>query len=336
MLILIGLCLPIILAFGVFAINVAWMQLTRTELRTATDASVKASSRMLSISQDPVVARQWGIDAAARNTVAGRPLVVRPAELVFGSAQKNASHGYDFTQEADTSTDLMAVQVTGSRAAGSASGPIPLLFNGLFDRTSFEPTKVAIATQIDRDVALVLDRSGSMGTLSGGGTRWSALKNAVGAFLDELSKTPQDELVSMSTYSTGASIKRYLTNSYPDLRTTLNRTGVGGLTAIGEGMKKGIQTLNDTSRARSLAAKTIVVMTDGNHNLGVDPENIATQAAAQGITVHTITFSAGANQNHMKRVAANGGGQHWHADDTASLASVFREVANNLPTLITK
>ena len=336
MLILIGLCLPVVIAFGVFAINVAWMQLTRTELRTATDASVKASSRVLSLSQNPAIARQWGIDAAARNTVAGSPLIVRPNEIVFGSSSVNGAGGYDFTPQADTSRLLTSVQVLGSRDVGSASGPVPLLFNGMFDRTSFEPQKVAVATQIDRDVALVLDRSGSMNARSGPGTRWSALLSAVDGFLDELSRTPQDEKVAICTYSTSSRLDQNLSLNYAALDRTVRRVRVGGWTAIGMGMESGMQALNNTSFARSLAAKTIVVMTDGNHNRGVDPETIATRAANQGITVHTITFSGGANQSHMQRVARNGGGRHWHADDVGSLVTVFREVANNLPTLLTQ
>ena len=56
----------------------------------------------------------------------------------------------------------------------------------------------------------------------------------------------------------------------------------------------------------------------------------------KNIAVHTITFSSGANQVLMKTVAKIGGGKHWHADDQAGLIAVFKEVANNLPTLITE
>ena len=335
MLVLIGLCLPVIIAFGVFAINVAWMQLTRTELRTATDASVKASSRVLSLSQSPALARQWGVDAAARNTVAGSPLIVRPSEVVFGSSSVNGAGGYDFTAQPDSSETLTSVQVLGSRGAGSASGPIPLLFNGLFDQTTFEPQKIAVATQIDRDVALVLDRSGSMNSRSGSGSRWDALENAVDGFLDELSRTPQDEQVAICTYSTSSRTDENLSLDYGRLRATVRRVRLGGWTAIGMGMQSGMQTITNPLLARPLAAKTIVVMTDGNHNRGIAPETVAAQAAAQGITVHTITFSGGANKFHMQQVATNGAGRHWHADDVGALETVFREVANNLPTLLT-
>ena len=79
-----------------------------------------------------------------------------------------------------------------------------------------------------------------------------------------------------------------------------------------------------------------MLITDGIHNTGTDPVDVALQAANEGVVVHTITFGAGANQAHMGIVAQTGGGNHWHAGDNESLADVFREVAKSLPSVITK
>ena len=43
MLVLIAICLPLIVILAAFAVDVAWMQLVRTELRTATDAAARAA-----------------------------------------------------------------------------------------------------------------------------------------------------------------------------------------------------------------------------------------------------------------------------------------------------
>lgn len=336
MLALVVVCLPIILAFGIFSINIAWMQLTRTELRTATDAAVKAGSRTLSITQNSSVARQFAIEAAARNQVGGAPLLVADSDVAFGVGLENSMGGYDFQPRPDSSSLLTSVQVTGDRRAGSLSGSVPLLFNGLFERTAFEPVRVAVATQIDRDIALVLDRSGSMDKPAGNGTRYEALQAAVAEFFDELNLSSQEEKVSVSTYSKTASLDWGLTLNYQQLETIIGQQQAQGRTAIGLGMEQGIISLTDPVLSRALALKTIVVMTDGNHNEGVEPGIIAADAAAQGITVHTITFSDEADQLLMQQVAAIGGGRHWHADDEASLMNVFREVARNLPTLLTR
>lgn len=337
MMILVILCLPVVLVFSAFAVNVAWMQLARTELRTATDASARAGSRTLSLTQNEKKAREAAIEAASRNYVAGDGLILRKEDVVFGWSEETESGRWNFVPKAEASDPANGVHVTGRRTTGSASGAIPMLFTGMFDRGTFEPIKTATASQLDRDVFLVLDRSGSMGTATDGGTRWTDLKAAVEAFLQALQSTPQDELVGVATYSSSSTLVENMQLNYAQLMTSINDQSVGGMTAIGLGLEDGIAGVRDPAYARPNAAKTIVLMTDGVHNTGVDPEGVAQTAHdTYGITVHTVTFSSGANQTHMQSVATKGGGKHWHADDQGQLISVFEEIANNLPTLITE
>jgi Flp pilus assembly protein TadG/uncharacterized protein YegL len=337
MLPLIVVCLPVILAFSAFAVNIAWMQLTRTELRTATDAAARAGSRMLSRTQDPDIARAVAINAASRNTVAGHSLALDSTDIIFGTSAPDRAGAWLFTQQPENTNGLNGVHVTGRRTTGSASGAIPMLFTGFFDHGHFEPVKTAVASHMDRDVMLVLDRSGSMRRRTRGGNRWRNLKRAVTAFLDALASTPQDELVGVATYSSSSTLDENMTLDYARLMTTIDELSVGGATAIGRGIQDGIAGVTDPSFARANAAKTIVVMTDGQHNRRVLPEYVARTAHnTYGITVHTITFSKGADQSHMQLVARKGGGRHWHADDQAELIAVFEEIANNLPTLLTE
>ncbi len=337
MLVLILVCLPVILAFSVFAINIAWMQLTRTQLRTATDAASRAGSRTLSLTQDTTLAQAAAVAGAGNNLVAGEPLLLAATDLQFGLSEPTDSGPWTFAERETTAPDINAVRVTGRRVAGAPSGPVPLLFAGMFDRTTFEPVKAATATQSDRDVVLVLDRSGSMDTWTPTGTRWTDLVDAVDVFLDTLDLTPQDEQVALVTYSTYATLDVNLTFNYQDIRDAVAGKSPGGWTGIGRGIESGQDAVTDPSFTRTYANKTIVVMTDGNHNRGIDPEDAAEAAHNDdNITVHTITFSSGADEDHMIDVAAAGKGEHWHADDQASLLQVFEDVANNLPTLITE
>ena len=50
----------------------------------------------------------------------------------------------------------------------------------------------------------------------------------------------------------------------------------------------------------------------------------------------TVTFSTEADQTGMKAVAAAGSGQHFHANNAASLASVLQTIVRILPTVITE
>ena len=66
MLVLFAVCLPIFIVMIVLSVDIAFMQLTRTELRTATDAAARAGSRTLSLAQDAATAIAVTKAAAAR------------------------------------------------------------------------------------------------------------------------------------------------------------------------------------------------------------------------------------------------------------------------------
>jgi Mg-chelatase subunit ChlD len=362
MLVLIAVCLPLCLIMAAFAVDVAWMQLVRTELRTATDSAARAGSKELSIAQDSVAARQRAKQAARRNLVASQPLELADADIQIGSStQSNSASRFTF---AGGGTRPNAVRVTGQRTQGSLSGPVDLLFAGVLGVDTFEPRHVATSTQLDRDICLVVDRSGSMmwnlfnsnlppgasdcgpphSTLS----RFGALVNAVDAFLRELDRTRQRETVGMVSYSSDttecnrtyriSTINSDLVSDYGPIRnaiTTMASRPVKGRTAISAGIDDGIRVLTG-ARVRPFAVRTMVLMTDGIHNTGPEPVLSARVAAQNDIVIHTVTFSADADIRRMQDVAAATGGLHFHADDRAELVSVFRQIAATLPVMLTE
>ncbi|HEX3601585.1 MAG TPA: pilus assembly protein TadG-related protein, partial [Lacipirellulaceae bacterium] len=160
MLVLIAFCLPLCIIMAAFAINVAWMQLVRTELRTSTDAAARAGAKELSLAQSTVVARSVAKDTAKRNLVAGAPLLLADSDIVFGKGtQANDTSRFKFTAGG---TPPNAVQIFGRRSKGSLSGPVNMMFANVFSVKQFQPTETATSTQLDRDICLVVDRSGSM------------------------------------------------------------------------------------------------------------------------------------------------------------------------------
>lgn len=213
MMVLIAITLPIMIIMAAFALNVAWMQLVRTELRTATDASSRAAAKTLSLQQDVPTARQEAKRAARRNRVANSPLLVRNREIEFGfSRQPSSGSRFVFSPGGDV---LNSVRVTGNRTATSRGGPVDLFLGGVLGVNTFEPVIAATSTQLDRDICLVVDRSGSMmRNVVGGGTpgpncgpphptlsRWGGLNIAVAGFVDELEQTPQQEQCALVSYA---------------------------------------------------------------------------------------------------------------------------------------
>jgi hypothetical protein len=276
------------------------------------------------------------------------------------------------------------------------------LFNGARAFTEFEPAALAVSSQVDRDIALILDRSSSMAesvidfqgemnalesqysylewyrnrrgqwrqrrvwtdanaqtawqTLADAqnvyadqyydwlynngdapdASRWKALEFAVNEFLNVLDDTDQEELVSLASFSTSARLDFELELNYTNIRNWLSDTSPLGWTAIGQGLQEGLPSLY-SAFGRPYAAKTIVVLTDGINNQAPEPVGVAQSiVAGQNVTIHAVTFSHEADTSTMLQVAAAGGGKHYHAEDTAELADIFREIANNLPTIITE
>jgi hypothetical protein len=365
-LILMAVLFPVLAMMAAFAVDVAWMQLVRTELRTATDAASRAGAKELSLRQNIGQARAAAIDAASRNAVAGPGLRLASGDIKFGTSRQSTAEGrFQFTSGG---TPINAVHVDGLRTIGSLSGPVRLFFGGVLGVTDFQPQHDATSTMLDRDICLVIDRSGSMGLdlatrgdLNGQNcgpldarTRFAALVQAVADFGAELERTLPRERVALASYSSEtqincspqpgfeidfeiADIRQQLTSDFSRINAVMNsfmQRGIGGSTAIGSGLAKGIEAIRGAG-ARPFAVRNIVLMTDGLHNTGIDPVTVARTATAEGIVVFTVTFSQGADQTRMRRVADETGGRHFHADTAADLRASFREIARTIPVLIT-
>jgi Flp pilus assembly protein TadG len=357
MLPLIAALLPVLLIFLGFAVDLAYMQTTRLELQAAADSAARAGATQLSQTDDATSARNFAKDIARQNLVAGAPLLLRNSDVRIGRSDRNANGSWIFRAGGKPSN---AVRVVAPRTVGSRSGAVRLFFGSLIGRPNFEPSQAATASFLNVDICLVLDRSSSMklgvtegehGLSSADGrlcsppnaaSRWKALDAAVRVFLSELNDTDADEHVALVTYSSdlsgssicGASSQPATLDS--SLNADLTRiskamdrllTNVwNGNTYIEAGMRTGLAALQDAKLARKSAEQMMIVLTDGNENVG-SAMSAARDCSAAGIRVYTITFGDGANQTLMENVAQEAGGAHYHATSASSLARVFRELA---------
>jgi len=356
---LIAVLLPLLVVFVAIFINIAYMELTRTQLQIATDAAARAGGRQLAISGNRDEAKTKARDAASRNLVAGEPLTLSDSDLMFGESERTtAASRYVFTLTAASPNSL---KVRGRRTQASPSGSVSLFAPNVLGIGEFEPTQLATSTQIELDIALVVDRSGSMayadtevpdpytnpasaptdwsfGDEVPPNARWLDLVSATDAFLNELTTTPQTEQVSLVTYSENATSEVSLTSSHALIVSALDAHSSafnGGATNVGDGIERGVDRLFGTG-SRAWAANVIVLMTDGNHNTGLDPLVAAENARNDQVTIYTITFSQNADQSTMQQVANQTGGIHFHADTSAALVDAFQEIAKSLPTLLTQ
>lgn len=354
-----------------YCINVAYMELVRSEQRLATDAAAKAASVVLGKTQSSTEAQTRAIQIANRHRVAGQTMPMSAADFVFGVCDRGAGNAMTFTPGPRGSL-LNAVQVNSNLDSLPQGGASMAVFPAMLSPDHFSPQMRAIAARVDLDVCVVVDRSGSMawdlsntpwsypGELNGGSSiqnyfqladpslsRWAALSNSMDIFLDTVEANPFDIHVGMASYSsnfifgvyesTVATLDQKLTNDYSLIRTKLNEIAAEpliGNTNIAAGMREGINALTDVATTRTTACKTMILITDGVMTQGDDPVGIATLAFQSNIRVHTIAFSAQADQTLMQNVAHAGGGNFYYAPSAESLNATFREIAETLPAML--
>lgn len=478
---LFAVLLPVIFILCGLAINLAYMQLASAQLKIATDASAHAGGRAMSIEQETAPAVQLAQQIAQANQVGSRTLTLTTTDndddIQFGASSRTGNSRYSFTRYSQEEVDDGDERATSF--AVNARINVPLMFMAMpGSMTSFHASRRSIATQVDRDIALVLDRSGSMlyyenetaltaaiyrlyhdgvevlvpasdpyevyafyesydakkkkyknyqgyysiaegsshgwvydpadhhtvpgepehyetqypissteyndatkylydrrysddvifhlasinqemsdytadwQTMINSSTnwnnrtpaprhsRWAFLVDGVEAFLDVLEGTDQEERVTLITFNNETYLSEHLSDNYDAIRSRVAGIVPYNGTAIGDGMLRGHPEIISGNNARPFAAKTIVVLTDGENTSGYyDPDEAATEiVAADAVTIHTLTFATDnqAAQDAMETVARIGSGIHYHADNGEQLAAKFREIANNLPTILTE
>lgn len=328
MLILICVMIFAFLVTVAFSVDIAYMNLVKAELRTATDAAAKAAAETLSRTQDVNAAIARGKAIALENKVANRGLLLQDSDLVFGRSQLNVAGRFDFTPGGRPSN---SVRVNGKRTNTSLSGNVQLFFGRVFNVPTFQPQEFATATFIQRDIVLVVDRSGSMLDFN----KFNDLRAAIAIFTRILDDSPVAERVGLASYSTTESEDVPLTEDLSLINTAMARMPVAGFTNISGGIDAGGRVMA-RGRSRDFVERTMIVLTDGLQNRGRPAALAAADEVALGTTIHAITFGRDADQASMRNVAAIGNGRFFHADNGAQLRQVFTEIALTLSTIITE
>ena len=177
------------------------------------------------------------------------------------------------------------------------------------------------------DLMLVIDTSGSMG-----GSRIAAAKAAAIGLINVLpDNTTQVGIVAYNTSANTVELLQDLTFNRTDLIAAVNSLGLAGVTATGSGIQAATAELTSV-RAITGHAKMQVVISDGAWNYGVNPVTAATQAAAAGITVHTVGVP-GHDSTEMSQIAAAGGGVYTNVSDLSTLEGIFDGTGGTLVEL---
>jgi Ca-activated chloride channel homolog len=360
---LVVVILPVLLTLMAYAIHVAYVESVQSRVQTVVDCAARSAGKAYaetgSSNRALIAARQ----AARRNPVAGVIIPIEMGDLEFGVSQReSAGSRYTFQKPSNPRVRGNSVRVTTKSLSTANPSPLQPIFPTFGIEASIRPLKVATNTQGTLDVALVLDRSGSMlfassepsesgylpeamptgwakGDPAFRPSRWTDTCDAAEIFIDYFKTSTQREKVSLSTYSSDTSTELQLTHDFDKLATSLDVTSnsfQGGATAIGLGLKEGEAALTDPARSRLWAVRVMILMTDGIHNTGIDPELVLDSLKENGITLFTVTFGDEADEARMKNLAEACGGLHFNAVNARELQQAFREIGKRLPSLLTQ
>ena len=369
---MIAISLPMLVIMAGFAVNLAYMELVRGQLRIACDSAAKAALVRYgasSASNPQSDACTFAATVSAYNLVANQTLALSSSNFTFGNSTKSSSGTYLFTSGG---TPTNSVQVTGTVHA-------PLLMAALLPVSSFGTSQTSTATRISHDIILVLDRSASMafdqsanefvypsdvssqGTVlqcyftppSATASRWAALSSAVASFISTLQARNLDVHVGLVTFS-----ENYTFGSYNAVESSLDVPLTGNLSLITSAMTTWNQQvlLGDTNisaglitaqteltgtRARSVADRTVILFTDGvatSESADVPTTVLGLRQNSQIVT-HVVTFgleaASGTAQASMQSAAQNGNGMYFNAPTSAALQTAFQTIADSLPAVYT-
>jgi Flp pilus assembly protein TadG len=151
--VLAAILLVVMIGMIAFALDVGYITLVRSQLQVAADSAVLAAAASTNLARADMegVARQYGAD----NLAAGRPVQLKSADIEYGNWDTSTRV---FTPSASVGN---AVRVT-ARTDQNTSGKTPLFFARIFNRGSVSQQASAVATVNPRDIAFVIDLSGSM------------------------------------------------------------------------------------------------------------------------------------------------------------------------------
>ncbi len=199
--------------------------------------------------------------------------------------------------------------------------------------------------EVSSDVMLVIDRSGSMASISRTPPEpLSTVKDVAVSFVESLTSADQVGVVSFSNEASYP-IDHVLSSRISDVTTAIERISIATTSAqntnIGDGLRKAAEELLG-GRAKSNSKKVIILLTDGdptdpkmpgqNNYPVVFAEQSASDAKEKGISVFTIGLGSLVNNDLLSRLASSPQ-SYFNAPTSAQLLSIYKTISKNICVL---
>ena len=159
-----AVCMTVVMGMAALAVDIGALYQAQAELQRAADgAALAAAGQMIAdgVADPQAAALEAASEVAARNPVLRSPIGLNSqTDVEFGRANYNDLTGrYEFYGGGDV---YDSVRVTVRRTEGSEGGPIELMFAKFLGHDSRGLEARAAAVLVPRDIAVVIDVSGSM------------------------------------------------------------------------------------------------------------------------------------------------------------------------------
>ena len=168
-LVLTAVLMVVLLGFVAMTVDVGFIELTRTQLQSAADASALSGAMELSGSDDPALVRANARDAVVQTAAMHRAgdkasVAIDPvSDITFGKLVWNGNSQTYKIQWGEDQTPYNVIKVRAMRTTGAGGdNRLPLFFSPAMGSNKADVGAEAIATFQPRDIMVVLDFSGSM------------------------------------------------------------------------------------------------------------------------------------------------------------------------------
>jgi len=184
------------------------------------------------------------------------------------------------------------------------------------------------------DFVLAIDASSSMLADDFIPNRFDAAKRAASLFVDTLAS---DANIGIVSFAGATFVELKPTNDFLLVKQAIADTSIkpASGTDIGQAIITSSNLLPGNKRSKS-----IILLTDGQSNVGIPVEEGIEYANKYGVTLNTIglgteqggklyglNFTSRLDEAMLQKIAANTGGRYYRAKDEASLARAYKEIA---------
>ncbi len=184
---------------------------------------------------------------------------------------------------------------------------------------SFTVTQQSGTTSQQVAVALVIDRSGSMGN--------SGLNYAKQAAIQFVNNMLPNDRAAIVVFDGSVSVLSPMTSNKSALISAINSITLGGGTAMFTGFYIGLQQC-----APEPGVKAVIGFTDGRDNSSgsITASTVINYANQIGVPIYAIGVTSNINVSVLQNLANSTGGSYYFSPDQSGIGDIYDEISENI------